>query len=156
MIPYMGNLQGSSVDTGYPQDSEIPGRILAIDYGRRRIGVALSDPMRIIASPHGILSSRSPDELFSQICRLVRDLDVSKIVVGLPLGLQGEESPMAKEVSEWGRRLKEKTGVEVCFLDESLSTAEADRISRALGSKQVPVDDIAASLNLREYLEQLR
>jgi len=144
------------MEQDFPLEDHVPGRILAIDYGTRRIGLALSDPMRIIASPYKIISSRSPEDLFNETCRIIRELDVSKIVIGLPLGLEGDESPMAREVTAWGRRLGSKTGVEVCFLDESLSTVEAGRISTSLGSKQSPVDDIAASLILREYLEQLK
>lgn len=131
-----------------------PGRIIAIDYGRRRMGLAVSDPMRIIASPRGVISDRSPDMLLKQVCRIVKELEVTEIVIGLPCGLEGKSSPMAREVSAWGDRLAAETGIGVFYIDESLSSVEANRISRDLGSNRSSADDIAASLILREYLEQ--
>ncbi len=137
------------------------GRILAIDWGERRVGLALSDPTRVIASPHAVLArGRSRRDDLDAIARVVREQEVERVVVGIPLRTDGSRGPEARRVGEAAARLAEALPVPVETIDERFSSAEARR-SLAEGGvdergRRGKVDAVAASLFLQTYLEILR
>lgn len=132
-------------------------RILALDIGERRIGVAVSDPSGTIASPICVLEARAVLGDGRDLVRIVGDYDVERIVVGLPLSLDGSEGPQAARVRSAAARLATFVSVPFDFADERLSSAEA---SRAMGEGGVggrgqrgQLDKVAASLFLQAYLD---
>lgn len=136
---------------------------MALDYGRRRIGVAVSDPTRTIASPRGVVPNADPpDRPPPALLELLERLQPSEVVVGIPLQMDGTEGEMAREARRFGRRVAERTGLPVIEWDERLSTAAAERELRATTSRRRRrerkglADAIAASMLLRGYLERPR
>jgi len=134
-------------------------RILGLDYGRRRIGCALSDPSGTIASPLTTFRRREGKRPpWAEIARLVEEHEVGELVVGLPLDLAGDEGEWALEVREFGAQLARRTGLPVHFVDERLTSVAAERAVRASGlprgqrEQKERVDEAAAALLLRLYL----
>lgn len=136
------------------------GRVLGIDYGERRIGLALSDPLALLAHPLPTLQRRRGKRPpVAPLARLAEENDVSAIVVGLPLTPAGEESEWTEEVRAFGEGLAERTGLPVSFLDERMTSARAERTVRSLGlskrqrEEKGRVDAAAAVLILQAYLD---
>lgn len=134
-------------------------RILALDYGERRIGVALSDPTRTIASPLTTLARRAGKRPpWPEIRRLIEEHEVAEVVVGLPLALSGEEGEWAREVRDFGAEVERRTGLPVHFVDERLSSVQAQRAVRGIGLKKSAreekerIDAAAAAVILQSYL----
>ncbi len=135
-------------------------RILALDYGMRRIGVALSDPTRTIASPLTTLVRRAGKRPpWAEITRLVQEHEVAELVVGLPLDLRGQEGEWAAEVREFGEQLARRTGLPVHWVDERLTSVQAEEVVRGMGLKRsqredkTRIDSTAAALILRSFLD---
>ncbi|HSL71272.1 MAG TPA: Holliday junction resolvase RuvX [Longimicrobiales bacterium] len=136
-------------------------RIIGIDFGTRRIGLAMSDPTATIAQPLPALTRRAGKRPPVQaIANLVREHDVSAIVVGLPLSLAGDETDWTREVREFGAALAERSGVPVSFLDERMTSVHAEKTVRALGLKRRErerkdrIDTAAALLILQAFLDR--
>jgi putative Holliday junction resolvase len=135
------------------------GRILSIDYGERRIGLAVSDATRTIASPLTTLTRRPGKRPpWPELQRLIAEHDVSEIVIGLPLEPSGAEGEWAREVRGFGRDVARRTGLPVHWVDERLSSVVAERAVRGMGLKRsqreekARVDATAAAILLRLYL----
>lgn len=135
-------------------------RILAIDYGRRKIGLALSDELGLTAQPLATVlrvNRRTDLKRLGQICRENR---VGRVIVGHPLHLSGEASEMAAETARFAARLREATGIETELVDERLTSWQAQQIAAELSSsgsrrrRDGPLDDLAAAILLREYLDR--
>jgi len=138
-----------------------PGRILGVDYGTRRIGLAVSDSEGQIAFPEGTLERRNARRDLESLCALVKEKGVVAIVVGLPLHMDGRRGPEAEAAEAFARRLGQATGLPVEMLDERWTTQEADRALRESGltgrkgkKKRQVIDAVAATLLLRTYLER--
>ncbi len=133
------------------------GRVIGVDFGLARIGLAVSDPDRRIASPLGTYHRITPEKDAEFFRRLARDHEVGLFVVGLPLHLSGDESPLSKEARRFGLWLAEQTQVPVRFFDERFTTREATQAlaDAGLRSKRLRrrVDKVAAQLLLAAYLE---
>ena len=133
------------------------GRILGLDLGRRRIGVALSDPAGLLASPLGTIEVRGPDEGLDQVCARIEEHDVVRVVVGLPLLLDGGEGEEARRVRGWVERLHRRVAVPVDLWDERLSSAAAERALLESGMRRERRrrhrDAVAAALILQNYLD---
>lgn len=134
---------------------------MALDYGRRRIGVAASDPLRVVAQPRGIVRAGAPPVEPSQaLLERVRELEPAVIVVGVPLNMDGSEGEMAVEAREFARRLGAATGIETVVRDERLTTVEAERMIRALDLPKRKREDrglrdvMAAAVLLEDYLRE--
>jgi putative Holliday junction resolvase len=132
-----------------------------VDYGRRRIGVAVSDPGRVLASPHATLENRAPaDEPPSALLELVQELEAVDIVVGIPLNMDGSEGPMAVEARAFARRLSQATGLPVHERDERLSSVEAERrlrdleLPRGKRREKGRRDRLAAAVLLEDFLAE--
>lgn len=136
-------------------------RILAVDYGLRRLGVALSDPTATIARPLTTLlrrpGKRPPVQAILDLCA---EHDVEAIVVGLPLTLAGDDSDWTREVREFASRLETRSGLPVALVDERLSSVAAERAVRGIGlrkqarEERARVDASAAALILQAYLDR--
>lgn len=132
-------------------------RILGLDLGERRIGVALSDRLGLTAQPLTVIERQSLAADLDTLCGLVAQHNVEQIVLGLPLSLRGTRGPAAQRAEAFGRRLEAAAGVRVQFIDERLTTVQGQRALRETGTpprkrKQV-IDRVAAQLILQQYLE---
>lgn len=136
-------------------------RTLSLDYGRKRIGLAISDPTRTIASPLTTLvrreGKRPPWPLLREI---VEKYTVTEVVVGLPLDLSGEEGDWAREVREFGAEFERRFQLPVHWIDERMSSVQAERTVRGMGLKRSAreekerVDAAAAAIILQSYLDR--
>lgn len=136
-------------------------RILGVDYGERRIGLAVSDPAAIFARPlPTLLRRRGKRPPVAKVAEIAREHDVDRIVLGLPLTSAGEEDEWTREVRDFGDRLAERTGLPVDYIDERFTSALAERVlrSRGLGratrEEKGRVDAAAAALILQAYLDR--
>ena len=131
-------------------------RILSIDFGKVRIGLAISDPLKIIARPLLVLENDGENSL-RKISEIISDNLVDKVVIGLPLNLEGEETVRSSEVRAFAGELQEMTDVQIEFWDERYSSVEAEEVLKELGytvkEAKNNVDKIAAAVILRNYLE---
>ena len=132
-------------------------RILGIDYGTVRMGFAVSDELGMIAMPLVVETVSSVDEAIAVSCRLARERKVGKIVVGIPINMDGTHGPMAKEAAVFVEKLKAVCGVPVMITDERLSTSLVERM--LLGAdvsrekRKAVRDKLAAQVILQGYLD---
>ena len=134
------------------------GRILALDYGKRRIGLALSDEPGIRSNPLAILQRKNRAADLRELREIARKNGVAALVVGLPLHLNGSESEMAAEARAFATRLHKHLGLPVELFDERLTSWEASQHKRRTArrgkkSSAATRDDVAAAILLRDYLE---
>lgn len=128
------------------------GRILAIDYGERRVGIAVSDESGSFAHPRSAIENAGKKRFFEAIADLVRSEGIERIVVGLPLTLRGEVGKQAAGVQSVMHELEEVLSVPVEFEDERLTSSYADRFRGSSTDR----DSIAAASILETYLERTR
>ena len=132
-------------------------RILGLDVGDRRIGLAISDPNGQVAVPLRTLHRTAPDGAVEAIRALVAEEDVEAIVVGLPLRLDGTVGPQAESVQEFVRQLLPVVDVPVTLWDERLSTVQAEQLLRRDGRSsrkgKAEQDALAAAIILQGYLD---
>jgi putative Holliday junction resolvase len=135
-------------------------RALGLDVGERRIGAAVSDPEGILAMPLTAVEARSDNEALERIAALAREHDVERVVVGLPLSLDGSLGPQARRVKSFADALAERIELPVVTWDERLSTVAAGRALAEAGVKRDKrkkrLDSTAASLILQGYLDRQR
>jgi putative holliday junction resolvase len=139
------------------------GRVLAVDYGERRVGIAISDPTGTIALPHTVLTRRAGKRPPVQaVADVALEHDVAHIVIGLPLTLAGEESDWTREVRAFGEKVAERSGRGVSFADERLTSVMAERAVRSLGlgkqqrEEKSRVDAVAAVIILQAFLDKMK
>lgn len=128
---------------------------MGIDFGDVRIGIALSDPLQIISQPFKVISNN--DNTINQIQDIIKTEEVGKIILGLPLNLDGEDTKKTLEVREFSEILKSNVDIPVIFWDERYTTVEANEKLKQMGygiaeSRKV-VDKVAASIILKSYME---
>ena len=133
-------------------------RIMSIDYGTVRIGIALSDPLQIIANPFKVIQN-SGEEVFSAINSIIKSENVGKIILGLPVNLEGKDTKKTIEVRDFFEKLKKRISIPIIYWDESYSSAEAEEMLKRMGksikeSRKV-VDKFAASIILKSYLDSI-
>jgi putative Holliday junction resolvase len=139
-------------------------RILALDVGERRIGVAVSDPTETLARPLTALTRASRQADFDAIAGLVGEYEIERVVVGLPLSLDGSEGPQAQQTRRYAERLAEALSVPIELWDERYSTVAAKEILRTRRKKRVrrsrgsrgsrgEVDSAAAAVFLQSFLD---
>ena len=138
------------------------GRVLALDHGERRIGYAWTDPLRIAAHPGGVLERRSLKEDLEAIERLCAEQEVTLVIVGLPMNMDGSEGPQAAQARAFVQEVAAHLALPVKTFDERLTTVEADRIldlegvprggGRGRRLRLQRRDALAASLLLEAYL----
>lgn len=132
-------------------------RIMAIDYGDARTGVAISDPTGLLAGFTTVIHSRNPDIVASELARLVKEHQVDELVMGFPRNMDGTEGPRAELYRTFAGRVEEATGLKPVLWDERRTTVDAHRILFDAGKngkkRKKTVDAVAASLILEGYLE---
>lgn len=125
-----------------------------------RIGVAISDAGRSLASPFDTFDAKPKQALIERIKRVVGAEEISLLVVGLPVNMDGSEGGSAQKAREFATEIGEATGLEVVCVDERLSSFEAEQTLRSIGRKpsrdKGRVDRVAAALFLQEYLDRLK
>jgi len=138
-------------------------RIVGLDYGQKRIGVALSDPTRTIASPHATLHRRvGKRPPWPELKQIVEENEVTEAVIGLPLDLEGMEGDWAAEVREFGAEVERRLGLPVHWIDERLTSVLAEQAVRGSGLRRSQreqkerVDSAAAALILSYHLNRER
>lgn len=144
-----------------PDGGEIPGRVVALDYGRRRIGIAATDPLRVLAQPRGVIRAGSPPtDPSDELLRRIDEFEPRVVVVGIPLHMSGEEGEMAREARAFATALAARCGAPVVLRDERLTTQEAERTIRDMDlpkkkrERRGLRDAIAAAVLLEDYLRE--
>lgn len=136
------------------------GSVLGLDFGSRRIGLAVSDPAGVFAFPAGTLERTQLAEDLAALGRLIAERGIERIVVGLPLHMSGRSGEQAEAARAFARALAEATKLPVDMLDERWSSREAERSLREAPGRRKrsrgSVDSVAATLLLRTYLERQR
>lgn len=134
------------------------GRYLGLDYGDKRVGVALSDPTHFLASPHLMIERVSDEDVVRQLVPLCKERDVEKIILGLPLNMNGTRGPAVEKAMQFREKLMMALpGMPVETWDERLSTVSAQRTLIDAGTSRTKrkglVDKIAAQILLQHYLD---
>ncbi|HXA76586.1 MAG TPA: Holliday junction resolvase RuvX [Candidatus Acidoferrales bacterium] len=140
--------------------AEKPRRVLAVDYGRRRIGLAVSDELGLTARPLAILVRVNRQNDLRRLREACRTHGVTHIIVGHPLHMTGEAGEMANEAARFAARLEKEIGIGVELVDERLTTWEAEQAlaetKLSARRRRKSLDDVAAAVLLRDYLERTR
>lgn len=131
------------------------GRLIAIDYGEKRVGIALSDPLKIIAKPYTVFTN--DENLFKELEKVIKEKKVEKIIVGLPKNMDGSEGFQAQIIKEFVGNLNKITNIPHMYWDERLSSKEATKILHEQGlseKEQKGIKDAyAAAVILKEYIQ---
>lgn len=139
---------------------EIKRRLMALDLGEKRIGVALSDELHLIARSHAVIERSSRKADFEQIGAIVREHDVGHLVVGLPVHLDGSEGPLTAWVRDYTAELAKTLDLAYTFWDESFTSQQASASMRARGIRAKEqkgwLDAVAAAFILQDYLDAKR
>lgn len=137
-------------------------RVIGLDYGSKTVGVALSDELMLTAQPLTTIHRDRPTKLrqtLAQIEQIIEQYDVDRIVVGWPKKLDNEEGERCEKTKEFGDMLENRTGLEIIYQDERLTTAQADGVLEQGGirkdKRKQYTDKMAASLILQNYLDTL-
>lgn len=154
-------MNGDSIPPEDPADLPGIGRLLAVDWGEKRIGLALSDPAQTIAQPLATLTRRSGKRFpMQQLQAHIDEHQAVGIVMGLPLESDGSEGGPATAARATGRLIAEKAGLPVIYRDERMTTARALGAVRELGGstrhRKEEVDQLAATVLLQQFLEEGR
>ncbi|MBZ5648290.1 MAG: Holliday junction resolvase RuvX [Acidobacteriia bacterium] len=146
-----------SPDYTFQVPSELSSRILALDVGTRRIGLAVSDPLGITAQGLETLQRKNKRTDLERLERIIRQYDVRELVVGLPLRMSGAEGVQSEKMSAFADELRRRFGLPVHLWDERLTSAEANRVLReaelSIQKRAQAVDRMAAVLILQNFLE---
>jgi putative Holliday junction resolvase len=145
--------QGSQV----PLEGDPPGRILGLDVGTKRIGLAVSDPLGVTAQGLETLQRQNKRLDFEQLAKVIRDYDVRQIVVGNPLRMSGESGPQADRMALFAEELRRRFQLPVHLWDERLTSVQANRLLRetelSIQRRAQAVDRMAAVLILQSWME---
>ena len=132
-------------------------RVLALDLGAKRIGIAISDADAAFAFPLDTLANKGREQSLKSLTELIAERDIARVVIGLPIHMDGRKGPEAEAAVAFAAALAKRSGVPVDTLDERLTTAEAAHALREAGSsgkkRRAIIDSVAASILLRTYLE---
>jgi putative Holliday junction resolvase len=135
-------------------------RVAAIDLGKARVGIAVSDELGLLAHPRPFLEGKSRKPLIAALVAMAREEGIERFLVGLPLEMTGEEGPAARRVMAFAQELANAAGVDIELVDERLTTVEAAQQLRASGINaregKSLVDGVAASVILQSWLDARR
>ncbi|NLY09995.1 MAG: Holliday junction resolvase RuvX [Tissierellia bacterium] len=134
------------------------GRIMGIDMGDSRIGIALSDPLGLTAQGLTVIENKGRKQTLQAIGELIKNNEVDLVVMGMPFNMNGTEGPMAEKVRRVGQSIKQVHKVEVKFQDERMTTVSAEQVLIQSGmtreKRRGVVDRIAATIILQAYLDR--
>lgn len=132
-------------------------KVMGIDYGDVRIGIAFSDLTRLIASPFETYTRKNLKSDIEYLAKLIQDKDVKLVVFGLPLNMDGSEGDRVVKTREFAKHLIEKTNVKIDFMDERLTSVSAENILLSANvrrdKRKLVIDKLAATIILQEYLD---
>ena len=132
-------------------------RIIGLDYGSVRIGVAISDPEAVIAQPKGFIEASPRKRCIAEIAELCNTVSAEKIVIGLPKHMNGEEGESAAAARALGDEISKAVNIPVLFIDERLTTLSANRVltesNMKAPQKKKKIDSVAAAIILQNYLD---
>ncbi len=135
-------------------------RKMGIDYGDKRIGIALSDALCIISSPFEVYKNVGEEDAINHIIDLIKQYDVDEIAMGLPLNMDGSEGERALIHRQFGKKLESLSGIKVVYIDERLTSAEAEDILISSGVRREKrkelIDKISAQIILQIYINNKR
>lgn len=135
-------------------------RVLGLDFGDRRIGVAISDPEQILATPLATITRDNDQDAVDAILRLVHQRDIKRIVIGMPYSLNGSIGDQARKIIDFREKLAKRTEISIAVWDERLSTVAAERLLRQADTKRAKRrthrDAVAAAFILQGYLDSLK
>jgi putative Holliday junction resolvase len=153
-------LLGEFLQNGEDQVGSQATRILALDLGKKRIGLAISDPFGWTAQGLPTLERTRIREDLDRLAELAQEREVGRFLIGLPVSMSGNEGRQAHWARDFGQRLAERTGCAVEYMDERLTSVEAGRVLRSSGisieKRAAAVDRLAAVILLESYLERAR
>ena len=139
---------------------QYPGRIMALDLGSKRIGVAISDPTRTIAKSYGVVKRKSREEDFARYQQILAEQQVTLLLVGLPTKSDGGDSDTAVWIRGYMAEFSQQCEVPIQFWDESFTTVKAEESLRMRGKRgkkaRQQVDAVAAAFILQSYLDAHR
>ena len=134
-------------------------KIMALDYGTKRVGIALSDDLRMLARPLPFIAAEPENKLYETLRTLVLQQEVSDIIVGLPKNMDGTLGESAQKAKAFADKVKSYTGLPVKLIDERLTTVQATRQLREAGHKakdqRAKIDSVSASILLQGYLDSM-
>jgi putative Holliday junction resolvase len=127
---------------------------MAVDYGKKRVGIALTDPSGIISQPFLTIQVKSQKSLLKKIITIINENSVGLVIIGNPLSHKGKATEMSSEIERFVKRLKEKTDIEIKLWDERFTSQYAANMLKTMNIKRKSgdVDQIAASIMLDEFL----
>ena len=132
-------------------------RVLALDVGDKRVGVAISDPTQMLARSLKVIQRSSPENDCDTVAQLVEEYEVERVVVGYPRSLDGTVGEQAEKVERYAAGLAKALDVPVVLWDERFSTVSAERLMREVGlrgkKKRERIDAVAAAVILQDYLD---
>lgn len=135
-------------------------RVAAIDLGKARVGIAISDELGLLAHPRPFLDGKSRKPLIAALVAMAREEGIERFLVGLPLEMTGEEGPAARRIMSFAQELANAAGVDIELVDERLTTVEAAQQLRASGINaregKSLVDGVAAAVILQSWLDARR
>lgn len=142
-------------------ESLVNKRILGIDYGKRFVGVAISDPLNVTALPHSVIERPRPNKqrrLIAALKEICDDNSISCVVVGLPKNLDGSENERCEYTYEFCKLLHKRIDLPIYLWDERLTTIEADNALMEMNVKDVKAhsDEVAATLILQDFLAAIK
>ena len=134
-------------------------KIMGIDYGDARIGVAFSDWLHVIANAYEVYHRQDTDTDMTHFADLIKENSVNHIVIGLPLNMRGEEQEIASKTRAFATALKEKFNLPITFIDERLTSSEAEDMLKSAGygwqERKQMLDAVSAQIILQTYLDRL-
>jgi putative Holliday junction resolvase len=129
---------------------------MAVDYGRKRVGIAVTDPQCTISQPLSTLKVTSRRQIVQRLSGLIEELDIDRVIVGYPCSLNGVPTEMAHEIERFIRQLKKRVKINIVLWDERLTSKYAHTTLKAMGIRRHKdtVDQVAACIMLDEYLKK--
>jgi len=135
------------------------GRLLAIDYGEKRLGLAISDPNQIISKPLKTIILSDSQYIYNELEKIISDYEIQKLIIGLPLGMDGKNTQQTSKVEAFKENLQNKISIPVILFDERLSSVSAKKslISQGIktGHNKSKIDQTAAAIFLQHFLDTL-
>ena len=135
------------------------GRLLAIDYGEKRLGLAISDPNQIISKPLKTLILSDSKYIYNELEKIISDYEIQKLIIGLPVGMNGKNTQQTRKVEAFKEFLQNKIDIPIILFDERLSSVSAKKslISQGVktGHNKSKIDQTAAAIFLQHFLDTL-
>ena len=135
-------------------------KLMAVDLGDARTGLAACDRLEMLATPLGVIQERRADRLLEQVANAIREFEIERVVIGHPVNMNGSAGDRAQKAEAFADQLRAKTGIEVVLWDERSTTVSAHQILNETDTRgkrrKAVVDEVAATLILESYMAYRR